>query len=230
MPRVFLATPFYGQVSMQLLNTIRAASVDHSLLQVVADGQCCTSILPKTFNELLASALDMRDSGKITHMAMCHSDILADKGWLDVLWGEMWHHKLDVISAVVPIKGMTGRTSTGIGLKKDRWAVKRCINLKDSQTLPATFGPVHACQPDEVLLINSGLMLIDLRRPYWDDFAFQFHTRIRKTRTGRVSECRSEDWEMSHDLNEIGAPYMATFKTKLRHEGTYKFPNYIESA
>ena len=228
-PRVVLVTPHYGNVSMGLLSTIRSASRDREMICMVREATCSHSVLPKTFNDLFAISLDLRDNGVATHMAMCHSDIVAEPGWIDTLWYEMWHYKLDVISAVVPIKGPTGRTSTAIGLKKDRWAVKRCVNLKDRETLGETFGAQQACQPGEVLLINTGLMLVDLRRDYWDRFAFQFHTRIRKTPGGRISEARSEDWEMSHDLAEIGAPYMATFKPRLRHEGLAKFANYPEA-
>jgi hypothetical protein len=70
-------------------------------------------------------------------------------------------------------------------------------------------------------------MLLDLRRPYWDDFAFEFHTRITRNPDGtRSASCRSEDWEMSHHLHDHGAPYGATWRVKLRHEGNARYPNY----
>jgi hypothetical protein len=157
---------------------------------------------------------------------MAHSDIVAEPGWLDTLWSEMWLYNLDLISAVVPIKGPTGRTSTAIGSTSDPWKVHRCIFDKDRKRYPPTFGPEHVCAPGEVLLVNTGLMLLDLRRPFWDDFAFSFHDRIRKTPSGRVAENRSEDWEMSHFLHRVGARYMATWRPKLSHEGIKRYKNY----
>ncbi len=78
-------------------------------------------------------------------------------------------------------------------------------------------------------------MLLDLRRPWWDDFAFQFHSRInRKTNDdGTVHhscESRSEDWEMSHHLHAAGARYGATWRVKLKHEGLNRWPNHPEPA
>lgn len=229
-PEVCLVTPYYGPVAMGLLQTINGAVKDRRLLRVVMQAQSSTSVLPHCFNQLLALALDARDRGQVTHLAMCHADILAEPGWLDTLWAEMWYHQADLVSAVVPIKGPTGRTSTAVGDAADRWCVKRCVNLRDRRTLPPTFGPEAVCREGEVLLVNTGLFLADLRRPYWDDFAFEFHTRIRSTPSGRVAECRSEDWELSHHLHEAGARVMATWKVKLQHEGTAKYPNHEENA
>lgn len=227
-PRVILVTPYYGPVSMGLRQTLNGAVKDRRLLSVVMEAQSTSSVLPQCFNQLLAVALDARDAGKVTHLAMAHADIVAEPGWLDTLWSEMWFHNADLISAVVPIKGPTGRTSTAIGDRNDRWRVPRCVYLKDRATLPATFGPEAVCGPDEVLLINTGLFLADLRRPWWDDFAFQFHNRITTTAAGRVAECRSEDWNMSSYLHKAGAKVLATFKVKLRHDGAKLYPNYPE--
>lgn len=229
-PRVILVTPHYGSVSMGLRQTLNGAVRDRRQLSVVMEAQSCSSVLPHCFNELLCVALNARDEGKVTHLAMAHADILADVGWLDKLWGEMWLHNLALISCVVPIKGPTGRTSTAIGDEADRWKVHRCINIKDRATMPVTFGPDSVCRPGEVLLVNTGLFLADLRLPFWDDFAFQFHTRIKKTPAGRVSECRSEDWELSHDLHAAGLKYRATWAVKLKHEGGGRYPNYPESS
>lgn len=222
---------------MDLITTINAASQDSSVLRVAVRAHASSSVLPNCFNELFSTALTMRDAGKVTHFAMCHSDIIAPPGWLDALYAEMWSHGLDAVSAVVPIKGPTGRTSTAVGSESDRWRVNRCVYLKDRATLPATFTARDVCRPGagEVLLINTGLMLLDLRRPWWDDFAFQFHSRIKRTTRGDgatayVCEARSEDWEMSHHLHEAGAKYGATWRVRLRHEGLNRWPNYDDPA
>lgn len=228
-PRVALVTPYYGPVAMGLRQTLNLAVRDRSYVSVSVEVQSTSSVLPHCFNQLLAAALDARDVGKATHLAMAHADIIADPGWLDVLWGEMWRTGADLVSAVVPIKGPTGRTSTAIGVESDRWSVKRCIFDKDREKLPATFGPEDVCGEGEVLLVNTGLFLADLRCPWWDDFAFTFHARIKKTVTGRVAECRSEDWELSHHMHAAGAKYLATWKARLRHEGINKWANYEET-
>ena len=229
-PRVILVTPHYGQVSMGLIRTLTMAVRDHSIISVVTRVESSSSVLPHCFNQLLAVALNQRDEGRVTHLAMAHSDILAEPGWLDTLWSEMWLRQADLISAVIPIKGPTGRTSTAIGSEDDPWEVRRCINIKDRRTLPETFATEEVCQPGEVLLVNTGLFLADLRRPWWDDFAFQFHTRLRKTAAGWVADCRSEDWELSHHLHQHKARYLATFKVRLRHDGHKLYPNYEDAA
>lgn len=223
-PRVVLLTPFYGQVPFQYMQTLNMPTRNRELVNVTHKVACSTSILTKCFNQLLCSALDLRDEGKVTHMAMAHSDIIAEPFWLETLWGEMWLHAADLVSAVVPIKDQEGRTSTAIGLESDRWAVPTCIYSKDRSRLPDTFGPEACCDEGEVLLVNTGLFLADLRRPWWDDFAFTFTDRIVKRADGkREAECRSEDWEMSHHLAQHGARVMATWKIGLEHVGSYSY-------
>lgn len=225
-PSVALVTPHYGGVAMGLLNTLQYASLKGLVRTTLA---VSNSVLPHAFNMLLGAALDERDRGKVTHLAMAHSDILAPPGWLDTLWGEMQAHDADLVSAVVPIKEASTRTSTAIGRADDRWAVERCLHLEDRDALPDTFGPEHVCRPGEVLLVNTGLFLADLRRPWWDEFAFTFHCRLRQTDAGRVAETRPEDWELSHHLHDAGARVRATWKVHLGHEGIYRWSNRLDA-
>lgn len=227
-PRILLGTPYYGPVSMGLFDSLAWATVDTSRkLWLKRRAHVTNSVLPHAFNQLLALALDERDKGDITHFAMCHSDIIATPGWLDVLWAEMAAHDADLVSAVVPIKEDSTRTSTAIGLEADPWQVVRSVHLEDRGSLPETFGPEEACRPGEVLLVNTGLFLADLRKPWWDDFAFGFQTRIRKGPDGRIAESRPEDWELSRHLHQAGARVRATWKVQLGHEGSYRFPNFL---
>ncbi len=126
---------------MDLITTITASIKDHSVIKLAARGHSSSSVLPTSFNELFCHALNLREQGKATHFAMCHSDIIAAPGWLDVLYGEMWSLELDAISAVVPIKGPTGRTSTAIGAVADRWRVHRCVNIADRDATPPPSPP-----------------------------------------------------------------------------------------
>lgn len=227
-PQVVLVTPHYGNVSMGWHNTLNKAVRDRRAVHAVREACCSSSVLPLAFNQCLAVALNLRDEGVVTHMAMVHSDIIASPGWLDLLWSEMWTHNLDLISAVVPIKGPAGRTSTAIGSEDDPWVVKRCFFDRDRKRYPLTFTAKDVCRDGEVLLVNTALFLADLRRPWWDNFAFQLHSRVVKKPDGYIAECRSEDWEMSHHLHKAGAKYAATWKPKLFHEGNARYPNYDE--
>ena len=176
-------------------------------------------------------------------MAMLHSDIAAEIGWLDVLWSEMWIQGASFMGTVVPIKNPNGRTSTAIGVKRDRWHVPRCLFLHDLARLPMTFGPGDVCtSDDEVLLVNTGCWLTDLRHAFWDWFAtvgsdgcsgFNIRSRLAGKKTPEGShewgvDTRSEDWELSHEMAAFGLKYMITQRVKLWHEGGGRWPNHVE--
>lgn len=230
-PRVMLVTPHYGAIEAATARTAKFAVKNHADIRVVCEGESCSSVLPQAFNELLAHALVLRDEGRVTHLAMLHADISAPPGWLDVLWAEMWWNRLAAVSAVVPIKNGRRLTSTAIGDASDRWRVNRHVTLDDRRKTPETFTAADVCGPGEVLLINTGLMLIDLRLPFWSDgFAFQFHSRVRTSpapdgRTVYHAESRTEDWEMSHDLHAAGLRYGATWKVRVTHHGRGEWAN-----
>jgi hypothetical protein len=232
-PRVAVVMPHYGDVSLKAArafhNPSTRTNIDPSLFVEVAtwiDSQ--SSITPDTFNHLLANALGLRDQGTATHLAMIHSDVEPEGPWLNALWCEMARTGADVVSSVIPIKNRSGRTSTAIGDAGDRWAVKRFITLDDRDTLPATFTAEDCCGPGEVLLVNTGLWLADLRRDWWDGFAFQWHTRITKEGHARRTWVRPEDWEMSRDLAEAGAKVAATWAVNVVHCGNGRWANYPE--
>lgn len=131
----------------------------------------------------------------------------------------------DLVSAVVPIKQPPPvPTSTGIGLWSDPWAVQRYVQVGDRAAMAETFG-AEICGEGEVLLVNTGCFLADLRHPAWDQFAeaggFAFETRIeRDEATGRrMASIQPEDWRMSRFLQERGARLAATWSVSLRHGG-----------
>lgn len=230
--RIALVTPHYGPVSVGLHHTLRHASLDRTLLAVATELQCSTSVLPDGFNRLLAACLDLRDQGFLTHMAMVHADIAAAPGWLDVLYREMRDRGDVVVATVIAVKSTEGVTSTAFGLADDPWAPALPLGLEARPNMPETFAIADACacKPGAVLLVNTGLMLVDLTHPFWDSFSFEFHTRIVRGDDGkRYPQHVSEDWDMSRKLHAAGVPYSATWKPEVRHEGAGVWLNRVPS-
>jgi hypothetical protein len=183
-------------------------------------------------------AMDARDRGECTHLAMLHGDVWPEGPWVTQLWRIMRESGADLVSANVPIKESgTGRMSTAIGLHSSPWGVDRNLYKRDRLGLPETFGPEHVCRNnDEVLLVNTGCWLADLRHPAWDAFeaegGFQFQTRItRDPETGqRLAWCQPEDYLMSRCLQAHGARIVATWALKIRHGGWAWWDNYSDEA
>lgn len=187
-----------------------------------------TSILPVTFNSLLAEALNLRRTADLTHMAMLHADVEPEPGWLTILWRLMRAHRADLVSVVIPIKQPGAgsnemKTSTAVGRVFDEWAEP--IHVRRSDLTGTTFGPEVVCKADEVLLVNTGCFLADVRHPAWDAFAaeggFNFATRmVRHPLTGTYrAEAQPEDWRMSRTLQAHGARLVATWGVKVKHYG-----------
>lgn len=201
-------------------------------VRLSAHTDVASSATPHGFNGLLAIALDARDAGHCTHMAMIHSDIGAQSGWLDDLWGVMWEHDAIAVSAVVPIKEPINpndpgalRTSTAWGTIGKEWADPRYVRMGDRNAYPPTFGNEFAREGEE-LLINTGCMLLDLRWPHWDEFAFTFSNRIERVDGQRYNQFRPEDWDMSRYLRDRGARYVATWRVALTHYGWGQWDNH----
>lgn len=181
-----------------------------------------STLLPFAFNQAWVGALNYRDTGVgIKYFAMIHDDVEPEAWWLDTLIDELEAHQADVVSAVIPIKSHHGNTSTAIDTG-DIWLPRR-LTMHEVMQLPETFGPEEAGGP---LLLNTGLWVADITKPWADEVCFDFLNRIRVTSSGeRVAECVPEDWLNSHRLNELGCKLMATRKVKLNHVGNSEYPN-----
>jgi SAM-dependent methyltransferase len=225
--QVMVTLPHSRSVELQSYKSLRMATLGR-FASVAAEMDMSCGSLTHNFNTLLSQSLDWRDEGKVTHMAMIHSDITAERGWLDLLAEEMHLHGLVAISGVVAIKDPDqDRTSTAIGSKARPWDVVRYIHLRDQKRLPVTFTAKDVCETDdEVLLINTGLMLIDLRHEFWDSFTFVVLNQILKGEGGkRKPQFRPEDWEMSRELEKAGLPYGSTWRPFCEHLGGSSWPN-----
>jgi hypothetical protein len=232
-PKVVVGFPFYGDV-------IGAAKVAHLIPStwMVADEdridlmepvEASSSLLPDTFNTLLCHALFERDHGRCDLLAILHSDIAPCHFWLTKLWQLMRTYEAHAMSAVVPMKDQPpDRTSTAIGDRADWWTVKRHIRLADRHRLPETFSAEDVCQEDEVLLVNTGCLLLDLQQPWWDDcdgqgtpFCFDFCCKIEVDPLTRRRRhwCQPEDWRLSRMLADHDARVFATWGVPLGHHG-----------
>ena len=179
-----------------------------------------SSLLNHGFNQHWAQALNARDTLGATHYAMIHSDVCPEPGWLTVLLDELTALDADIVSAVIAIKDARALTSTAV-YQNDPWERRR-LTLADVSELPATFGADDA---GGRLLLNTGLWVCDLRKPWCDEWCFSSQERI-VTRNGRrVAQVISEDWNLSHWLNQRGGRLFATSKIRITHQGSHGFGN-----
>lgn len=179
-----------------------------------------SSFLTKTFNDLWCTALNRRALG-VTHFAMIHADISPiTKGWVDVLLSELVRLDADMVSAISPIKTEHGWSSTGIAINDDDPWLRRRLTMKEVYDLPETFGADDVGGP---LLLNTGLWVCRLDRPWCEQVCFDVFNRIVKKDGTWHAEAISEDWLFSAALNRLGCKLYATRKVTLKHEGAAEY-------
>lgn len=233
-PRVAVVLPAYGDVNLGAAKAYCAPNThdlpDEDRVDIRVWHEAATSATGNCFNHLLGPVLDLRDQGVITHLAMIHSDVVPRwRGWVNTQWREMRLSGADLVSTVVAIKDRRGRTSTAVGLRSDPWGAIRHVMLADRKKLPTTFTIEDVGDPaTEVLLVNTGMFLADLRHPAWDSFpGFNLTTRLGRDSEGRRQpQMRPEDWEMSRHLDACGARVAATWAVRCKHYGSYGWDNY----
>lgn len=216
---IYLGVPSYsGKIPHGHLSAIWQASKD----KVGPLDVSGISALTFNFNIIFSKALNMRSKG-ITHFAMMHDDIVPPPFWLDKLYDLMVKHEADMISAIVPIKDSRGLTSTAVFESCDGsdpyWRPKR-LTLTEVFQLPPTF--THP-----KLLLNTGLMLIDITKPWVDGMFFEFEDRIVKDEKGDYrAQFVPEDWNFSRRALERGATLFATREIELLHLGGNGYHNH----
>lgn len=219
MAHVLLGIPTYkNECDVRLLHPLLYLTKRHTftLMLTNSSAQCMT------MNLMLAKALDLRDDGqKMDYMVYWHSDIIPENFWLDPMIEIAEKSGADVVSAISPIKDPQGLTSTAIdeqvGDSDPYWRVRR-LTMRELYELPPSF--THP-----KLLVNTGLMLIDLSRPWVQDAYFSFEDSIIKYRGRRTPVLMPEDWKFSRLANKAGAKLWATREIKLTHIGEHGYTN-----
>lgn len=219
---VYIGIPTYdGRVHKNLTNALQKATANR-IPKTTSIITC--SILTRAFNLLYAHALNERKNG-ITHFCLLHDDIVPAPLWLDSMLQIMDSRNADVLSVVVPLKTEQGLTSTALDLPVDEqdahWSVKR-LTLKE---IYSDFAPTFT---HDKLLVNTGLMLVDLRKPWVENIWFAFEDRIipdAKLPGNFKAVGVSEDWFFSRRARELGAKLYATREIGVRHAGTAEYSN-----
>lgn len=180
-----------------------------------------SSLLAFSHNLLISSA---RQIEKCDYLINMHNDIVMDPdGLLDLV--ELCQLlKADVVSAVVPIKDDRGLTSTGTCGAADEWEQVKRFTMTEIMAMPETFGQ-EVCKEGDILMINTGVMIIDMKAPWVKDICFTIKDRIIEVEGRPHPIVLPEDWGLSRDLYKWGAKVYATRKLKLTHLGRMAYPN-----
>lgn len=232
-PKVFVGLPFYGQAPVQCSLAAQTTLMEGGDCDMAGFGGHSISSLVNCFNTLWVEALNLRDRGEATHFAMLHSDCQPEPGWVELLWQQMKARPTAaVVSVVNCIKDQSDnpRTSTAYSPKGQPWGATRFIRYQDRADVVAkhgpTFGP-ETCREGEVFLVNTGCMLIDLRRDCWDGFAWEQPAFVARRADGVWETAfEPEDWRMSRYLASKGIDYAATWAVRVVHHGAAQWPNY----
>lgn len=226
MAKVLVSIPSYGgkcEVGMlfPLMRAAKEKGNNYTIQNVDSSTNC------HGFNMLLNNALDARDLDQITHFAMIHTDVIPEEYWLDKMLAIMERTNADVLSAVIPIKDHQGLTSTAldeqVGDVDPAWRVRRITLNEIYKTLDGVKLEPSFTHPK--LLVNTGLMLIDLRKPWIDKLHFRFEHQIIRHHGKRSAVCMPEDWAFSRDARALGATLWATREVAVRHVGYAAYPN-----
>jgi len=171
------------------------------------------SAITANFNRLWCDALNSRKSLGITHFLWLHSDINpVQPGWFDLLQFEMDRTEADILSVHVPVKDGRGLVSTA--LDTDEWAPQR-LTLRQVHRLPVTFTTPK-------LLINTGMCLIDLTRPWIDrgTITYRFRNENYCDANGFWrTRFKPEDWDFSRQARALGASIWVTRAVAVHHHG-----------
>lgn len=237
--KIFLCAPLYdGRIEVDAcIRLCNQASRNHDVMSRPNAG----SFLTLNMNLLWTAALNLRSQG-VTWFAMLHGDIVPDEWWLDTLIDIAMEREADFVSAVVPLKDGSGRTSCGISDIKNDWNPYTRITQAQlwHEEFPETFNRIEAVGgllnmpkgmyveiPDDrmgPLLANTGASVCRLDGRFNPE-KIHFHTKDRIIRVNGVwgAQAQSEDWIFTRELQEMGARVLCTRKVNVVHRGPANF-------
>jgi hypothetical protein len=213
--RLGIAVPNHGRANLAagpLYHTRHCVLVEQPVLYF----QSTCSALTLTHNQCWAWALNERDQGRLTHLLLMHSDIQPQgEQWLHMLLAEMLHSKADVLGSIIAVKSPLGLSSTA--LDTDRWSPQR-ITLSQAKRLPLTWSADN-------LLVNTGLLLVDMRKPWVERICFTMRDRMRRGRDGWMADFEPEDWNFSRQARALEARIFVTRAVPVLHDGIMLWPS-----
>ncbi len=189
-----------------------------------------SSLLANCCNQLYCMALNNRK--QYSHFMMWHTDVrVKDGGVVSGLLAEMERLGAGCISVLMPLKDEKGLTSTGLLCRNSDGRRRRRLTIKEAAQLPDTFGREDLIRlwdfpNDSSLLINTGLMLLDLQQDWAEKIYFNIRDRITRAADGSfVAIVDPEDWNLSRQLHDFGAKVLCTRKFTAFHKGIGLYSN-----
>lgn len=227
---IFLGIPTYNwQTDIVAQAVCQRESMERGDLCWFSKG---SSLLTFNCNMMWVEALNRRETQKVTHFIMLHSDIRPEQGFVGKMLKIMEEHQAEMISVVSPLKDRSGLTSTGANVKIDGRLWRRRLSMAEVFKLPAVFNASDVArlwelEPECVqLIVNTGLFLINMRAPWIEKVWFAAIDGIIKQDDGKfVCHCESEDWFFSRRVAEEGGKIVATREVKLEHVGNFCYSN-----
>lgn len=219
--KVYLGIPTHdGRVQNEVVNAILVGGKTLTNSQIEGG-----SALTFNFNNCYANALNARRHG-ITHFAMLHSDIaVTTANWCDRMVEIMEREKADVLSVIMPLKVVgEDKTSTAIeepddnplGFKARKLTLRECAARGTTWT-------------DPNLLLNTGLMLVDIRKPWAEEVWFEFQDKIDSVEENGVKRffpvSIAEDYGFSRMVRAAGGKLVVTQEIPAWHCGGGRFSN-----
>lgn len=212
--------PSYGEMTCGASLAFWKASRGHSVHHELRGG----SLLSKNFNVLWCMLLNsMQSDDPPEYFAMLHSDVAAEPGWLDLMISILERQKLDLLSAVVPIKSQHGLTSTAVArVDGSTWRVGQRLTMTEVYGLPPTFTSEDLGRD---LLVNTGCWVAKVG-DWCKEVSFTINDRIILSPDGTYhSETEPEDWYFSRLCHDLGLRIGATRSVRIAHDGSASFRN-----
>ena len=201
-----------------------------------------TSLLAGGCNTLWCDALNNMAQAGLKWFSLLHADIVPEDWWLDKLIAIAEENDADMLSAIVPIKGPEGVTSTAISShdafrRYTRLTMKQVNDpamsatfdidqLKNLPPFAKAFRPEYNENGNPYLLVNTGCFVCRLDREWVqrEDVMFTINDRIRQGIGGNyLAYQEPEDWYFSRMVAKVGGKVMATREVKVEHIGAISY-------